>query len=228
MRRGAGSRAVLVAAAAAGIVLLLLALAQLLLPGIAASRISSKVGRYGHVESVDVSAFPAVKLLWGDADSVTVRARSLSMSPAQAASLLWEARGAAKLEVSSAALALGSLQLRAAALTGSGGTLAGRAIATAAEAQAALPAGVHVTLLGSRASGVEVLAGGSLFGLGVGVRALAQPVGGRLVVHPAAPLLEGLALTLFSDPHVYVLGVGVRPLGGSPPGYLLSLRARLR
>ena len=59
---------------------LALALAQLLLPGIAASRISSRVGRYGEVQSVSVSAWPAVKLLWGSADSVTVRARSLRVS----------------------------------------------------------------------------------------------------------------------------------------------------
>ena len=38
--------------------------------GIAASRISSRVGRYGKVQSVSVSAWPAVELLWGHADSV--------------------------------------------------------------------------------------------------------------------------------------------------------------
>ena len=38
---------------------LVLALAQVLLPRIAASRISSRVGRYGSVESVSVRAWPA-------------------------------------------------------------------------------------------------------------------------------------------------------------------------
>ena len=51
------------------------------------------MGKYGTVESVSVKAWPAVKLLWGSADSVTVSAGSLSMSPAQTAKLLWEARG---------------------------------------------------------------------------------------------------------------------------------------
>ena len=54
--------------------MLLLVLAQLLLPRIAASRISSRVGRYGTVQSVSVSAWPAVELLWGHADSVRVKA----------------------------------------------------------------------------------------------------------------------------------------------------------
>ncbi len=95
MRRGGGGRSkARIAAFLAGAALLVLALAQLLLPRIAAERISSRVGRYGSVESVSVSAWPAVKLLWGSVDSVRVRARHLSLSPAQAAKLLWEARGA--------------------------------------------------------------------------------------------------------------------------------------
>ena len=54
--------------------MLVLALAQVLLPRIAASRISSRVGRYGKVQSVSVSAWPAVELLWGSVDSVRVAA----------------------------------------------------------------------------------------------------------------------------------------------------------
>ena len=56
----------------AAAVVLLLVLAQLLLPGLAARRIRTRVGRYGTVKSVSVSAWPAVKVLWGDADAVTV------------------------------------------------------------------------------------------------------------------------------------------------------------
>ena len=54
-----------IAAGLAGAIALVLVLAQLLLPGIAASRISSRVGKYGTVESVSVSAWPAIELLWG-------------------------------------------------------------------------------------------------------------------------------------------------------------------
>jgi hypothetical protein len=228
MRRGGGSSALRLAAAAAALLVLALALAQVLLPGIAASRISSRVGRYGSVQSVHVSAWPAVKLLWGDADEVRVRARSLSMSPRQAAALLWEGRGAGRLELSAASLRLGALQLQDASLSGRDGVLSARASTTAAQAQAALPAGVGARLIASVGGSVEVLASGRLFGVGVGVRALAQPRGGALVVHPSAPLLAGLQLTLFSDPHVYLLAVGAQPLARQPPAYLLTLRARLR
>ena len=58
MRRG-GGRAKRVAALLVGALLVLLLVAQLALPRIAASRISSKVGRYGHVLDVSLSAWPA-------------------------------------------------------------------------------------------------------------------------------------------------------------------------
>ena len=74
-------RAGRIAAWLAGAIVLVLVLAQLFLPGIAASRVRARVGKYGTVQSVSVKAWPAVKLLWGSADSVTVRAGSLSMSP---------------------------------------------------------------------------------------------------------------------------------------------------
>ena len=45
-------------------IVLLLVVAQLVLPRIAASVVSSRVGRYGKVQSVSVEAWPAVKLLW--------------------------------------------------------------------------------------------------------------------------------------------------------------------
>ena len=49
----------------------LLVLAQLLLPRDRRQHGSPRASaRYGTVESVHVEAWPAVKLLWGDADSV--------------------------------------------------------------------------------------------------------------------------------------------------------------
>jgi hypothetical protein len=76
----------------AGAIALVLVLAQLLLPMIAADRVRARVGKYGTVESVSVSAWPAIELLWGTVGSVKVRAKSLQISPAQTAKLLWEAR----------------------------------------------------------------------------------------------------------------------------------------
>ena len=58
-----------------------------------------------------MNAWPAVKLLWGSADSVSVRVRSLQLSPAQTAELLWEARGLSGIAMSAASVREGPLRL---------------------------------------------------------------------------------------------------------------------
>ena len=211
-----------------GAVALALALAQLLLPGIAASRISSRLGRYGRVESVSVRAWPAVELLWGRADSVTVRASSLTLSPAQTAKLLWEARGTESLELTAPSLQEGPLKLTQVSFHKHGPALAAQGRMTDADVRAALPQGLHAQLLSSRAGVVRVRAGGGPFGAGASVDALAGASGGRLVVHPLGSLLSGLRLTLFSEPHVYVQGVGASVEPGRPLSYRLTIGATLR
>ncbi|HEY0516995.1 MAG TPA: hypothetical protein VGD00_07730, partial [Solirubrobacteraceae bacterium] len=214
------------AAAAAVVVLAVLAIAQLVLPRIAASRISSRVGRYGHVEHVSVSAWPAVELLWGDADSVRVSASRLALSPAQAAALLWEGRGVARMDLTAAAARIGTLQLDDAALHKRGELLSAEAHASAAAVRAALPAGMSVRLLRSGGGQIEVQASGALFGLGAAIDAIAGPLEGRLIARPAGELLSGLQLKLFSDPHVHVSAVGAS--GDGAGGYRLSMGALLR
>jgi hypothetical protein len=51
---------------------------------------------------------------------------------------------------------------------------------------------------------------------------------GKLVVHPLGFLLEGLQLTLFSDPHVYVQGVGASVKSRAGLSYRLTMSASLR
>jgi hypothetical protein len=210
------------------VALLVLLLAQLVLPRIAASRISSRVGRYGHIESVGVRAWPAVELLWGSADSVSVRARRLSLSPSQAAKLLWEARGVESLQFAALSIQLGPLGLGDARVHKQGSSLAAEALIGEAGVRSALPKGLAVKLVKSEGGAVQVTASGGLFGVGPAVQALAAPQEGKLVVRPLGFLLRGLTLTLFSDPHVYVEGVGASVQPGSPRTYRLTMRARLR
>ena len=210
--------------------LLLLVLAQILLPRIAASTISSRVGRYGSVASVHVSAFPAVELLWGSADSVKVRAGKLALKPAQAAGLLWESRGVARLDVHADSVEVGPLRVSDATLSKRGNVLRARARTSEADVAAALPPGLALRLISSGGGRVEVQASGGLFGLlsaGASVPAVAQAIDGRLVAHPLGALVEGFHLTLFSDPHVYVEGVGASTGGPPPLVYSLSMGARL-
>jgi hypothetical protein len=219
----------------AAIAVVLLALAQLFLPGIAASRVSSRLSRYGVVKHVSVSAWPAVKLLWGSADSVTVTASSLTVDPAQTAALLHEASGVDRLSASVAAMREGALALSDVRVVKHGDRLGGRGVASESSVDAALPAGMHLQLLSSTGGQVKARASGQvsvggLFGAGVSVDVLAGPRAGALIVRPLGSTFGGLHMTLFSSPYVSVEAVGVRALAG-PAGehsYELSIGARLR
>jgi hypothetical protein len=227
MRRGgAASRVLRYAAVAAVLLLVLVAIAQLVLPGIAASTVRSRVGRYGAVARASVSAFPAVQLLWGSADRVTVRADALRLTPAQTAKLVWEARGAERVDASAASVQEGPLRLTDAAFAQRGARLHGEATISGEDVRASLPPGLDVRLLASGGGQVLVQVSGGLFGVGGSLQAVALAEGGALVVRPRAPGLAALRLTLFSDPHVFVQGVGARALPGG--GYRLSMNARLR
>jgi LmeA-like phospholipid-binding len=215
------------AAALVAAIALALALAQVFLPRIAASRISSRVGKYGKVDSVSVSAWPAVELLWGSADSVKVRASSLTLSPAQTAKLVWEARGASRLEVTASSVREGKLRLSDVSLRKQGKALTGHAHVTDADATSALPRGLSVRFVSSAGGKVTVRANGALFGVRASVDAVAGASGGKLLVRPLGPLLSGLKLTLFAERHVYVEGVGAAA-DARQLGYLLTIRASVR
>ena len=211
-----------------GALLALLVLAQIFLPRIAVSRIRSRVGRYGSVKSVSVTAWPAVKLLWGNVDSIKVHAGSLAVQPAQAAKLLWESHDVARMDVSVEHVRVGTLALSDAHLSKRNGALTAQAQAGASAVTAALPSGFSVQLLKSEGGKVEVQASGGFFGVGASVDALGEAREGKLVAHPLGFLVEGFQLTLFSDPHVYVEGVGAEVVRREPLTYRLSMSASLR
>jgi hypothetical protein len=214
----------------AGVLVVLLGLAQLFLPKLAASRISSRIGKYGSVDSVHVSAFPAIELLWKHADSVRVHATHLRMSPAQTGKLLEEAGAADRLDVTVASVQEGPLRLSDVSFHKHGHEMSAQGHVSEADVQAALPPGFGVKLLSSKEGEVEVSASGGLFGIGASVDAVAAASEGKLVVHPRGPLIEALKLTLFSDPRVYVTGVSAAtaPSADGSPGYTLGITALLR
>jgi hypothetical protein len=230
-RGGGFSRLIRFAVWLAGALIVALGLAQIFLPKLAASRISSRIGKYGQVQSVHVSAWPAIELLWGHADSVTVRARELKVSPGQTGKLLWQARGLDELDLTSPSTREGPLPLHDVSFHKRGSKMHAQARVSNADIKAALPPGFDVQLLGSAEGHVEVRASGGLFGVGTSVDAVAQASDGRLVVQPRGFLLEALKLTLFSDPHVYIESLAASAIGGEggqEAGYVLSIDASLR
>ncbi len=167
--RRRGLRIVLVST---GGVVVVLGLAQLLLPVVAAQRVRSQLGRYGDVESASVSAFPAIELLWGHAQSATARVGTLTMTPAQASAMLGEARGVDRLDLSAQALRLGSLTLHRVSMVKRGAELHVEGTLAASDLRAALPGSVAVQPLGSVPGGVEVRVTGNLFGASTSLDAL--------------------------------------------------------
>jgi hypothetical protein len=206
-----------------------LVLAQAFLPGVAAQRIRDNMERFGTVKSVSVRASPAVELLWGQADAVKVRAGSLDMNTEQSMQMLDEASGASEMQFTAESAQEGPLRLRDVSLDKRGGGLRVQARLRQADAQAALPPGFDMRLVSSEAGEVRVLAGGQLFGLQASVEAVARAEEGNLVVRPVGFPLDVLKLTLFSNPHIRVEGVGVRAGVGpeGAPSYWLAMTASL-
>lgn len=218
----------------AAAVLLLLVLAQLLLPKLAATRVRDRVGRYGTVKSVHVSAFPALELLWGKVDSVHVDAGILTVTSPQIASLLWEARDARDMTVTAEQATLrvaglpNGLTVSGVHMEKHGSTVTATATLTQEQLDQALPRGFHVEPVASGGGQVEVKASGGLFGAQTSLGALVKPLEGRLVAQPQGFPLAGLAtVTLFADPHLRVESVGVRVTRRQPLTYGLSLGAKL-
>ena len=219
------SRWALVAAAALASMLLVLVVAQLLLPSITAQHLRERLAADGNVQSVSVSAFPAVKLLWGHADEVHVRFASAQATSARIAELLGEAKDVDDLDVSIGSLRDGSLTLRDVTIRKRGPALLGEARLSERALSRALPLGVRVQPVASGGGQLLMRAEAGLFGFGFAVDLLLSAQSGALVLEPVNVPFGGLAqVTVFSDPHMQVRAVGARGVAG---GYLLSAEGRL-
>jgi hypothetical protein len=149
-------KAAWIALGVAGGAVVVLGLAQLLLPRLAAQRVRSQIGRYGVVRSASVSAFPAIELLWGDAQSVTVSAANLDMTPAQANELLWKSRGVQRVDMYAESMRVGSFTLRDAGWRKRGDQLTMGGQLTEADLRSSLPGSTGFTLLGRSSDGVSM------------------------------------------------------------------------
>lgn len=209
----------------------LVVLAQLFAPGIAARVVRGKLEKYGTVKSVQVKAWPAVKLAWRHADEVRVSAGRLKLEPGQAVGLLGEAKGVERMTASVESVEMNGLRLTDAKLEKHGSELRAEGVMSEADIGRALPEGFEVALVKSEGGTVEVRASGGLFGVGASVNAVAQAEEGKLVARPTGLLLSALKLTLFENPSVYVEGVEARALEseqGEGARYELSMWASLR
>jgi hypothetical protein len=228
-------KAAWVALGVAGGAVVVLGLAQLLLPRLAAQRVRSQIGRYGVVRSASVSAFPAIELLWGDAQSVTVSAANLDMTPAGANELLLKSRGVQRVDMHAESMRVGSFTLRDASWRKRGDRLALSGQLSEAELRSSLPGSTGFALLDSNSDGVSMRVSGSLFGVAASVDVQLGAVDGKLVAQPEGIPFAGLVkVTLLSAPHMYVQSFGLAEAPSAGAGtsagssYQVSIRARLQ
>lgn len=217
-----------------GIALILLA-AQLLLPPLEAKAVRDKVGRYGNVKSASVSSWPAIKLLWGEADRVTVAAGTLEATPAQLLAQLWEVRGVNEVTLSAEQTIVtipgfqGSLRLEDVHTHKQGSEIQTTLTVTQKSIDEALPAGISIEPLSTQNIGqIELRASGDLFGVQGSLTALVKPLEGTVIAEPQGfPFASLATMTLFSDPHLKVRSIAIEGIPGKPSSYRLSLRSQL-
>jgi hypothetical protein len=211
--------------ATVGVVLALLVIAQLVLPGIAAQRLRDQLARSGEVIKVEVSAFPAIELLWHQADSVTVHVRLYRSSTSELAQKLAQTADADAVDATADQLDTGVVKVHKATLRKRGDQLTGSAQVTDADIRAALPSGFEVRPVAS-GDGQLVLQGtATILGLSATLNATLRAQDGRLVVVPDVPFGGLATLTVFADPHIEVQGVDAASAAG---GFTVTARAKLR
>lgn len=214
------------AALGAGLVIVVvLVIAQLVLPGIAAQRIRDRLQGSGQVLSVDVSAFPAIELLWHHADTVTVRLGRYRSNPDRLSSLLDQSGGVGTVTASASELQTGLLTLQNAVLHKHGDQLTGAARVSEADIRTALPVLRSVTPVASGDGKLTVRGTATLFGVSATVDATVETQDGKLVVVPDVPFGALATVTVFSDPRVQVQSVGATATAG---GFIVHATARLR
>lgn len=197
----------------------LLLAAQVLLPDIAERRLRGDLEASGEVRRVEVSAFPALELLFGDADRVEIEMGEVRAGQGELADLLARTAGTEELDARAEVIRVAPFVARDARLTKRERRLRGQATVTDAELAAALPASVGLRPVES-ADGALILEGtAAVLGQEITARARLSARDGALVIAPEG-LLGGLVtLTVFSDPRVRVVGVGAKPL---PGGFTLT------
>jgi hypothetical protein len=213
------------AIAATGVILLALVLAQLVLPGIAAQRLRDRLSRSGEVREVKVSAFPAIELLWHQADRVVIRLGRYRTSAGHLGSLLSEAGNVGSLDASASEVDSGLLTLRDARLRKRGNQLSGSATVTQADLKSALPILQSVEPVASGDGRLTLRGTATLLGVSATVDATVGAVNGQLVVQPDVPLGGLATVTVFGNPHVEVEGVGA---SSAPGGFTVTAEGRLR
>jgi hypothetical protein len=214
---------------AAALLVALLAATQLLLPRIAASRLRGSLLRYGSGVSVSVSAFPALELLLGEADSVDVHIDRLRSSSEHVGLLLARTEAVGTLTARVDRLDTDGLALEDVALRKRGDALSATATVSRGAVRAILPIDLSLAPDPPGANGLVVTGRLGVLGRGVAVSARVAAERGAIVLRPDlggfGSLLDAIDVRLFSDPAIAVDRVWAR---AAATGYRLGAVSHYR
>lgn len=202
-----------------------LAIMQLVLPGIATNRLRDRLSRLGQVLQVEIDAFPAIELLWGQADKVVVRMDTYTSNPGHFGSLLDQAAAVDTVDASANRLQAGPLILHDASLRKRGDQVTATATIENAEIHAALPVITAVGPVASAGGQVVLQATASAFGLSVSAQVVVSAQDGNIVVAPNVPFGGLATITLFSNAHLAVDSLSAQPV---PGGFRATATGHLR
>jgi hypothetical protein len=226
-----------VASIAVGLMAVLLGIGQIILPRLAADRLRAELETHGHVLSVSVSAVPAIELLWGHADSVTVtmtnygpadathrkgyalgtrRAPAPTSPPLSIAQrigdLLARTAGATAVTARIASFRAGRLVLTNMLFVKHGQQLFASALVTEAAVQATLPDEFSLRPVNSSTGQLRFRGGARVLDTRLSLVARLVARHGAVVVQPDVIGIfpAALSLTVFRAPQVDVESVGSR------------------
>jgi hypothetical protein len=210
-------------------VVVLLVTAQLVLPRIAANRLTDSLERNGTDVHVSVAAFPAEELLFGEADSVAVRVERMASASHHVGDLLARTAQVGTLTASVGQLVTHGLVLDDVRLVKRGRSLLATATVARAAIQAILPPELSLTVAPGGTNGLVVQGRAQLFSHAITVRAEVQARSGDIVLYPLigglGSMLSPLHVTLFANRSVAFDSVTAVSRGNS---YTLTARGLYR
>lgn len=221
--------------ALAGILVALVVAAQFVLPGLAAKRLRSDLVAQGSDVRVEISAFPAIKLLLTKADKVTISVGSYKTDDGSSddsgddlPDLLAQTKATKKLDVDVRVLDDGLLRMQQVSLHKDGNALTANVTLLQSDIDAALPA--HLRLTGSDENGLTVSGNTSVFGEDIDADARIEvDDDGSLVISPQGgdeiDLGDLVSVAIFEDKRVAVDSISAR---SASDRYTLTIRGHLR
>jgi hypothetical protein len=210
---------------AAGLVVIVLVVAQLVLPGIAEQKLRDHLAKSGTVLSVDVSAFPAIELLWHRADHVVVRLGTYRSDVVHLGGTLAGAINAGTVDASATEVQTGLVILHNATLAKRGAELTGTALITETDLRSSVPFLRSVEPVASGGDGLVLRGTASALGITMTAQAIVAARGGNVVVAPDIPFGGLATVTVFSNPHLYVQNLAASRAQG---GFSVQARGQLR